>query len=151
MPWILAKWLVPPVEEVDLMARWYFSERVDFFLHPALARHAHRCGFAFKGDHVAFSCAVILSGSCSYRTPHSVSNDLDERTCRWFSGTWKLRIASFTALGISLAEAGEAGGFNHPLLLWLSLVSPELFPSISFGQALVEEEPPTEELDKSTG
>jgi len=150
MPWILARWLVPPVEEVDLMARWHFSEKVDFFLHSAFARHAHRCGFAFKGDHVAFSCAVILSGSCSYLTPHSVSSDLDEGTRRWLSGTWKLRIASFTAFGISLAAAGEAGGFNHPLLLLLSMVSPELSATVSFGQALDEEEPPSEELDKST-
>ena len=141
MPWILARWLVPPVEEVDLMARWHFSEKIDFFLHSAFARHAHRCGFALKVDHVAFSWALILSGSCSYLTLHSVSSDLDKGTRLWLSGTWKLRIASFTALGVSLAEAGEAGGFNHPLLLWLSLVSPELSATVSFGQALDKEEP----------
>jgi len=53
MPWILDRWLLPPVEEVDLMARWDISGKADFFLHSKFARQAHRCGFASKVDQMS--------------------------------------------------------------------------------------------------
>ena len=49
---------------------------------------------------------------------------------------------------MSLAGVREGGGLNHPLPLLLSLVSSELAATVSFGQALDEEEPPSEELVK---
>lgn len=128
MPWILDGWLVTLVEEVDLMAMWNFSERFRLILPASRVCLANPPFVAayLQGRPDGFISHTDLFGSFSYLTHHPLSNDLEEQTRQWFSGIWKLSIASFTALGFSLAGAWEGRGFNHPLPLLLALLSPEL-------------------------